>query len=59
MQTNVWRIVWRDSKIGNIIETAGGPYLSHADADAALSTVIGYRRSNLTVTIEREVVEVK
>ena len=57
MTTNIWRIVWRNTKTGNIVETAGFGYTSWAEADAALSTLYGFRRT-LTPTIEREVVEV-
>lgn len=58
MQTNVWRIVWREKGSGNIVETSAIDYLSWKDADSALTTLLGYRR-NWTPTIEREVVKVE
>jgi hypothetical protein len=57
MTTNVWRINWRDSKTGNIVETAGVDYPSWDHADAALSTLLGFRKT-LTATIDRYVVEI-
>jgi len=59
MTTNVWNIVWRNNVTGNVVETAGGDYRSWGDADAALTTVLGYRRNGLTPTIERTVIEVQ
>jgi hypothetical protein len=58
MTTNVWRINWRNSKTGDIVETAGVDYFSWDHADAALSTLLGFRRT-LTPTIDRYVVEVE
>ena len=57
MTTNVWRINWRDSKTGAVVETAGVDYPSWDHADAALSTLLGFRR-HLTATIDRYIVEV-
>jgi hypothetical protein len=57
MTTNVWRINWRDSKTGAVVETAGVDYPSWDHADAALSTLLGFRR-HLTATIDRVVVDV-
>lgn len=57
MTTNVWKIVWRDRATGNIVETAGGPYLSHRDADEVLHT-LNIQRRDFTPTIEREIVDV-
>jgi hypothetical protein len=57
MTTNVWRINWRDSKTGNVVETVGVDYRSWEDADAALSTLLGFRRT-LTATIDRYIVDV-
>jgi hypothetical protein len=48
---NVWRIHWRDPQTGNIVETAGVDYRSWSEADAALSTLLGFRR-RLTATID-------
>lgn len=45
------------SKTGDIIETCGVDYPSWDHADAALSTLLGFRRT-LTATIDRYVVEV-
>jgi len=58
MTTNIWRIVWRNTKTGNIIETASVGYTSWAEADAALSTLLGFLRNGLTPTIERVIAEV-
>jgi hypothetical protein len=58
MTTNVWRINWRNSKTGDIIETCGVDYPSWDHADAALSTLLGFRHT-LTATIDRYVVEVE
>ena len=55
---NVWRINWRNPETGNIVETAGVDYDSWQEADAALSTLLGFRRT-LTATIDRSIVEVQ
>jgi hypothetical protein len=49
----IFRIVWREPKTGNIRETAGYEYKTWEEADAALSTLLGFRRT-LTPTIESE-----
>ena len=58
MTTNIWKIVWRDSRTGNIRETAQVSYTSYAEADAALTTLLGFRAAHLTPTIEREIADV-
>lgn len=58
MTKNVWRINWRNTETGNIVETAGVDYDSWQEADAALSTLLGFRRT-LTATIDRSIVEVR
>ena len=42
MTTNVWRINWRDSKTGNIVETAGVDYPSWDHADSTRSAVLAH-----------------
>lgn len=56
MVKNIWVINWRNPVTGDIIETAGVPYDSWQEADAALSTLLGFRKT-LTPTIDREIVE--
>jgi hypothetical protein len=59
MTTNIWRIVWRNTETGDISYTGLSNYTSWSEADAALTTLLGFVRNGLTPTIEREVVEVR
>jgi hypothetical protein len=51
MQT-VYIIVWRNPQTGNTVHVGLSDYSTWKEADAALTTLLRYRTSNLTPTIE-------